>query len=201
MRIKEIYKILKEKTNNKVTQNDIAQAIGTSRANVSKLISKNSFINDEKIKLIEEFFSIKLTVQCEFKEIYYFPDELAKIQNNKIVFSDKKIKFYLPKTFLNFTEKSNYIMFNANDKSMYPTIMEGDSIIIDTTCNDIESNKVYAFIYDETIYIRRLLKNITEIIIEADNRAYSKQKIAKEDINKIYLIGRVVNVIKSSISL
>ena len=35
MRIKEIHEILQQKKNGKVTQNDIARAIGTSRANVS----------------------------------------------------------------------------------------------------------------------------------------------------------------------
>ena len=53
MRIKEIHEILQKNKNGKVTQNDIACAIGTSRANVSKLFAKNSFINDDKSVFVE----------------------------------------------------------------------------------------------------------------------------------------------------
>ena len=66
MRIKELHQLLQKNKNGKVTQNDIARAIGTSRANVSKLFSKNSFINDDKLKMIENYFGIKLDKTNDF---------------------------------------------------------------------------------------------------------------------------------------
>ncbi len=201
MRIKEIHEILQNKKNGKVTQNDIARAIGTSRANVSKLFAKNSFINDEKIKKIEDYFEIKLNNIGDIAFIDYYPEKVLEFKGNTVEFSDKHVKFKIPKVFFNMSENSEHIMCHAEDNSMYPSIKSGDFLVVKLGNNEIKNNKIHVFYYDKTFYVRRLIKNINEIIVEAENPEFGVQKILQKDIKKLYIIGIAVNIIRASDSL
>ena len=200
MRIKEIHEILQQKKNGKVTQNDIARAIGTSRANVSKLFSKNSFLNDEKLKKIEEYFDINLNnVKDEFV-IDYYPDSLLEIKNNQFAISEKRVKFKLPFGLFNVNKNFKYVMTNAVDDSMSPNLKTGDFVIVELSgSQNITNNKVHAFIYENCFYIRRLLKNINQIIVQSDNEFYPAQYIRKEDAKNLYIIGPVVYMMRTQI--
>lgn len=200
MRIKEIHEILQQKKNGKVTQNDIARAIGTSRANVSKLFSKNSFLNDEKLKKIEEYFDINLNnVKDEFV-IDYYPDSLFEIKNNQFAISEKRVKFKLPFGLFNVNKNFKYVMTNAVDDSMSPNLKTGDFVIVELSgSQNITNNKVHAFIYENCFYIRRLLKNINQIIVQSDNEFYPAQYIRKEDAKNLYIIGPVVYMMRTQI--
>ena len=195
MRIKEIHEILQKNKNGKVTQNDIACAIGTSRANVSKLFAKNSFINDEKIEKIEKYFDVKIRVIPEILQIDYFPDEIAAVKKGELIFSDKSVKTMIPQTFLNVEKDSKYIMCNSKDNSMAPYIMSGDFVIIALKRETkIFNNKVHAFIYNDEFYIRRLSKNINQIIVKSDNKDFPTQYIEKGEMKNLHILGQIVYI-------
>lgn len=195
MRIKEIHEILQNLKQGKVTQNDIARAIGTSRANVSKLFSKNSYINDEKIQKIEEYFSVELSGRNKTIIVNYYPGDLIKEKNGTIFLSDKYVKCSIPPAFFTPKKECTYIMCHANDNSMQPVIMSGDFIIIEkTSISEISSNKIYAFIYDGEFYVRRLSNNIKQYVVTADNNIFQTQYINKNDTEKFMILGRVVYV-------
>ena len=200
MRIKELHQILQQKKNGKVTQNDIARAIGTSRANVSKLFSKNSFLNDDKLKMIEDYFGIKLDEKNGFAALDYYPDSVAVIKNNEIVMSEKRVKFKIPSAFLGINDSKDYFICHSNDNSMYPLIIEGDFLVIEKT-EKIENNKIYLFLYGKDIYIRRLRKNIKEIIAKAENKEYRNQNIQINEMENFYPLGKIVNIIRGENSL
>ena len=195
MRIKEVHEILQKNKNGKVTQNDIACAIGTSRANVSKLFAKNSFINDEKIEKIEKYFDVKIRVIPDILQIDYFPDEIAVVKKGVPVLSEKAIKTMIPQSFLNIEKDSRYIMCNSKDNSMFPYIMEGDFVIIELKKETkIVNNKVHAFIYNDEFYIRRLSKNINQIIVKSDNKEFPPQYIEKSEIKNLHILGQIVYI-------
>lgn len=200
MRIKELHEILQLKKKGKVTQNDIARAIGTSRANVSKLFSKNSFINDEKIKKIEKYFDVSFENIKDDFVIDYYPDSPFEIINNQIKISEKKVKFHLPFGLFNVNKNFKYIMTNAIDDSMLPNLKKDDFVIIELSDNqNIVNNKIHAFIYEDCFYIRRLSKNINQIIVQSDNETYPVQYIKKEDFSKLYIVGQAVYMIRTEI--
>lgn len=200
MRIKELHQILQERKNGKVTQNDIARAIGTSRANVSKLFAKNSFLNDDKLKKIEEYFDVKLDGTNDFVILDYYPDSVINVENGMVVMSKKCVPFKIPVCFFDAKKCAEYFMCHSIDNSMYPLIMNGDFLIIEKA-EKIENDKIYAFVYEKDLYIRRLAKNIKEIIVKAENKDYKTQTIKNEEAVKFYLLGRVVNVIRGESAL
>ena len=197
MRIKELHEILQRKKKGKVTQNDIARAIGTSRANVSKLFAKNSFINDEKIKNIEKYFDVKIHDEDDISTIDYYPDKIAEVKNDKVIMSDRHVNFKIPSRLLDINSDSEYFICHAIDNSMYPYIINGDFIVVKVDKSEIENGKIYLFIYDGGVYIRRLTKNIKEIVLEAENKDYNAQSINVNERKKIYLLGKVVNIIRT----
>lgn len=195
MRIKEIHEILQKNKNGKVTQNDIACAIGTSRANVSKLFAKNSFINDEKIEKIEKYFDVNLNIIPEILQIDYFPEDIAVVKKGALVFSNKSVKTMIPQTFLSVEKNSRYIMCNSKDNSMFPYIIEGDFVIIELKNETkIVNNKVHAFIYNDEFYIRRLSKNINQIIVKSDNKDFPTQYIEKSEMKNLHILGQIVYI-------
>ena len=131
MRIKELYKILQANKNGKVTQSDIARATGTSRANISKLFAKNSFLNDDKLKKIEEYFNINLkNAQSGLVYMDYFPDRVVEFtENNNIKQSDKSIKTAMPSAVFPYENGAEYFICHSNDDSMFPLINKGDFLI------------------------------------------------------------------------
>lgn len=200
MKFKEVYEILQKIKNNKVTQNDIAKAIGTSRANVSKHIAKNSFVNDEKIEKIEKYFNVKLNDNSDFITVDYYPESLIEIKNEKTVLSEKHVECKMPKNLFNINENANgYFMINSKSNSMYPIILEGDYLIIENSDNkSIEDNKIYVFTYDNNLYINRLSKNINQIIVQSENKDYPTQYIKNEKMNRFHLFGKVVYIGRST---
>ena len=195
MRIKEVHKLLQKNKNGKITQNDIACAIGTTRANVSKLFAKNSFINDEKIEKIEKYFDVNLNESSDVLLINYYPDEIAEVKNNEIIMSEKCVKMTIPHTFIKAEKDIKYIMCNSKDNSMSPYIIEGDYVIIEIRQEaKILNNKIHAFIYNDEFYIRRLSKNINQIIVKSDNKDFPTQYIEKDEIPNLHILGQIVYI-------
>ena len=196
MRIKELHEILQKNKNGKVTQNDIARAIGTSRANVSKLFSKNSYINDEKLEKIEKYFEIDLkSEQNGLVCIDYYPEIIASVENNKVKMSDKNVKCMVPSFLYTFKKDKEYIMCHADDDSMSPIILNKDFVIIEKNNGEnIINNKIYSFLYNGNAYIKKLSKNINQIVVLSESKDYPTQYISNKDLENFYLIGEIVYI-------
>ena len=196
MRIKELYKILQANKNGKVTQSDIARATGTSRANVSKLFAKNSFLNDDKLKKIEEYFNINLkNAQSGLVYMDYFPDRVVEFtENNNIKLSDKSIKTAMPSAVFPYENGAEYFICHSNDDSMFPLINKGDFLIVKKLNTENINNKIYLFVYKKTLYIKRLDKNINQIVVFSENKEYKTQYISGNEEDNFYLLGEVVYI-------
>ena len=80
---------------------------------------------------------------------------------------------------------------------MFPTINDGDKLLIEHWDNNqITDNKVYVFCYKSEIFVKRLSKNLDEIIIKSDNPNYSTRTVKGDDMNDITLIGQIVGIVR-----
>ena len=55
----------------------------------------------------------------------------------------------------------------------------------------IIDNAIYLFMYENEIFIKRLSKNINEVIITSDNKDYPQIILKNEEINRLNIIGKV----------
>lgn len=77
--------------------------------------------------------------------------------------------------------------------SMEPTLAAGDLVLVDLSHREIQGDGIYVIRRDGVLVVKRLQTTITgDIYIRSDNPRYSEERITKEQIEMVRLVGRVV---------
>lgn len=202
MKVAEILDLLKTKTNNTVNQSMLADALGVTRQTISNRIRSNSEVTISELEKIEQFFEINLfnnDINSDVVTIEYYPDVFASCGNGAVTFSEEKELIKIHKSlFPEYYNSHKYSMIHARGDSMSPYINDGDKLIVEHWDNGgIIDNKVYVFCYKSEIFVKRLSKNLDEIIIKSENPNYSTRRIEGNNMNDITIIGRIVGVLRS----
>ena len=123
----------------------------------------------------------------------YFTGDVAKIIEGKVKFSEKFIRTAIPCAIFPYENGAQYIICHSNDDSMFPLINKGDFVIIKKieSVDNIDS-RIYLFLYKNNIYIKRLNKNINQIVVFSENKEYKTQYISNEDMKDLYILGEIV---------
>ncbi|MCX8726956.1 LexA family transcriptional regulator [Gilliamella sp. B2838] len=84
-------------------------------------------------------------------------------------------------------------IINADGDSMSPTIAPGDILFVDTKIDSFTGDGIYAFVFEESLYVKRLqkIKGKTLAVI-SDNNQYLTFNIESHELNEIYIFGRVL---------
>ena len=204
MKLDELLTILSKKTESYVNQSLLAESLGITRQTVSNRIKNESQVTVSELRKIEDFFGISLFDNKEENSkniinIDYYNDVFASCGNGNIIFSEEKIKLSIPTLFIdNFSKQKSYSMINASGNSMAPTINNGDKLIVEHWNGaQIQDNKIYVFCFNNEFFVKRLSKNLDEIIIKSDNPEYRIRTINGSTIEDLTLIGKIVGVIKT----
>ena len=190
MKLEELLSLIPQFTGNYINQSMLAESLGITRQTVSNRIKNESQVTVSELKKIEEYFNISLfnNSQENFADLVnvdYFTDVFASCGEGNIVFSEDKIKLPISTLLINgFSKQKKYSMINASGNSMSPTIENGD-------------NKIYVFCFNNDFFVKRLSKNLDEIIIKSDNPEYRIRTISGQTINDLILVGKIVGIIKS----
>ena len=205
MLLDELLRIISEKTGNEIKQSMLAESLGITRQTVSNRIKNESEVTVSELIRVENFFDISILKPVEASQdvnivqIDYYNDVFASCGTGSIVFSDEKIKLALSTLLIEgFSKQKKYSVINASGNSMAPTIDNGDKLIVEHwTGNQIQDNKIYVFCFNNEFFVKRLSKNLDEIIIKSDNPDYRTRTIGRKTSNKLTLIGKIVGVIKA----
>lgn len=76
--------------------------------------------------------------------------------------------------------------------SMEPLISENDYILVELNPQRIHSNEVYILSYDDEFYCKRIVKNVTELILKSDNGEFPPVVISGQEREKLNIFGRVL---------
>ncbi len=204
MKLDELLKIISGKSGIYINQSLLAEALGITRQTVSNRIKNESQVTVSELKRIEEYFKIALFNDISENKsniIYvdYYSDVFASCGNGAIIFSDDKIKIPVPTTLISgFSDKKTYSMINASGNSMSPTIYDGDRLLVEHWQGEqIQDNKIYVFCFNQEFFIKRLSKNLDEIIIKSDNPEYRTRTINGLTTNELTLIGKIVGIYRT----
>ena len=204
MKLDELITIISQKTGNFINQSMLAESLGITRQTISNRIKNESQVTVSELKRIEAFFKISLfnaieNISDEVVYVDYYTDVFASCGNGNIVFSDEKTKLSIStKLIEGFSRQKTYSIINASGNSMAPIIDNGDKLIVEHwSGNQIQDNKIYVFCFNNEFFVKRLCKNLDEIIIKSENPEYRTKTIADATINELIPIGKIVGVIKS----
>jgi len=90
--------------------------------------------------------------------------------------------------------KMDLMAIYARGDSMEPTIVSGDSLVIDNSINHISSDGgIYVINYDNELYVKRVQKMLDgQVSVTSDNSNYRDITIPKSELVNLKVIGRVV---------
>ena len=199
MKLDELITIISEKIGTTINQSMLAESLGITRQTISNRIKNASEVTVSELKRVESFFKINLSSKSEdVVYIDYYSDVFASCGRGSIVFSSEKTKLPIATSMISgYSKNKLYSMINASGNSMAPTIDNGDKLIVEHwTGNQIQDNKIYVFCYNNEFFVKRLSKNLDEIIIKSDNPEYRIRTISGKSVYDLILIGKIVATIK-----
>ena len=197
MKLDELIQLISNIAGITVNQSMLADSLGITRQTISNRIKTQSEVTVSEIRRVEEFFKISIfsSVTDDIAYLDYFTDVFASCG---IVFSSEKTKLPIPISMISgYSKNKLYSMINASGNSMSPTIDNGDKLIVEHwNGNQIQDNKIYVFCFNNEFFVKRLSKNLDEIIIKSDNPEYRIRTINGKSAAELILIGKIVATVK-----
>ena len=204
MKLGEVLEIITKQNGMSVNQTVLAESLGITRQTVSNRIKSGSEVTVSEIQKIEKFFNIKLDIPSYVQPqntffANYYPDVFVSCGLGTVSFSEEKYPILLPKEIISeYSSDCTYSLINAKGDSMAPSIYPNDKLIIrHSDFEQIEDNKIYVFCYKNELFVKRLSKNIDEVIVKSDNPEYSTKIISSKDLQNLMIIGKVSGIIRS----
>lgn len=203
MKLENLLTIIPKETGKFINQSMLAESLGITRQTVSNRIKNDSELTVSELKKVEEYFGISLFNDSHNAEdlthIDYYTDVFASCGNGNIIFSNEKTKLAISTLLINnFSKQKTYSIINASGNSMSPTIDNGDKLIVEHwSDSQIQDNKIYVFCFNNEFFVKRLSKNLDEIIIKSDNPEYRIRTISGTTLQELTLIGKIVGIIKT----
>ena len=218
MRHSELLCTLQNLTNRKITQREIADFLGCPTNTISNRAARNSDYSLEEVLFICEKLNLSLNKVWKGNEINisneiisnsdsdfqanYFPEVFGSCGGGAFVLSETKELINIPKVAVKaYNSIKSYSVINAYGDSMLPYIQDKDLLVVEHYDNgeQIRDNRIYVFCYNEQIFVKRLVKNVNELVIISDNpdkEIYKTIRLVKEEMNDIILIGEIVGLIR-----
>lgn len=76
--------------------------------------------------------------------------------------------------------------------SMEPELKDWDTVIIDISDLDIVDDKIYAFIFKDKFYIKRIRQSEDGLLLISSNPDYEQMEVTSETADRFQLLGRMV---------
>lgn len=187
-----------------LTQDELGKILGVSKQQISNIETGKSDLTDENKRILSKKFDLNLQSQIFNQENYvsidYYPDVFGSCGHGAFVLSEQKELIQVPqKIFNHFSTQKNYSVINTIGESMLPTLRPKDKLIVEHWQGEqIKDNQVYVFCYKDEIFVKRLIKNIDELIVKSDNPdpMYRPRYIEKEDMNNVLIVGEIVGLMR-----
>lgn len=181
-----------------VKQSDLARMLKVSRQYIIQM--KNKPLPVKYTEIIEN--KIKSQNVDDSITLDYYPQIFGSCGSGVFALSDEKQKLNVPKSafMFNYSENKIYSVINAWGDSMNPFICNKDKLIVEHLNGEqIKDNHIYVFCYNNEIFVKRLIKNIDEVIIKSDNPdpIYRPRVIEGKKLSDLYIIGEIVGLIRN----
>lgn len=183
-------------------QAELCKILEYTPSKVSARAQRNSDFSDDEVEKIEQYYNISLSGNTneDCALIDYYPGVFGSCGGGAFVLSEQKELIQVPKKlFKTFSSVKKYSVITAVGESMQPYIQPKDKLIVEHWNGEqIKDNSVYVFCYRDEIFVKRLIKNIDEIVVKSDNPdpMYRPRYIEKDDINNVTIVGQIIGLMR-----
>lgn len=194
---------LQKLTNAKISQQTIANALSVRQSTIGSRATSGKEFNIEELIIIEDKFGLVRGVLSGIQtndnciDLDYFSDVWASCGTGAVVFEEASEKLSVPTSLIqNYSKTNRYSVINSRGDSMTPFIQDRDKLIVEHwSGGQIIDNCIYVFRYANELFVKRLVKNITQIVIKSDNPLYEPIKITDKD-QDFEIIGQIVGLMR-----
>nr|DAI68093.1 MAG TPA: Repressor protein CI [Caudoviricetes sp.] len=88
--------------------------------------------------------------------------------------------------------ESSVKLINVRGDSMEGTIEPGDLIFVDVAVSSFDGDGIYVFDFNGDMFVKRLQKVKSELIVISDNPRYREWSISEEEMHMLNVAGRVM---------
>jgi phage repressor protein C with HTH and peptisase S24 domain len=162
---------------------------------------RDSSFTFEEIDRIQEHYAINLLGNVNDNiTLDFYPDVFGSCGSGCMVFSEAKEKLAVTKDIItNYSASNQYSIISARGSSMSPTINDEDKLVIQHNLNEqIIDDTVYLFRYNDELFIKRLVKNVDQIVCISENPRFQDRIIEPKGDN-FSIIGKVVGLFRSKV--
>ena len=203
MRYNDIIESLQNLTNREIKQVELANATGITRATMNYRKNCNIEFSYEDVRKIEQYFNVNFDKKEDSETFLmdYYPEVFGSCGTGVFELSQEKEQIRVPKNalFSQISPIKRYSVINAYGNSMQPFIYDADKLIVEHWEGEqIIDNRVYVFVYGTEIFIKRLVKNINQLVIMYDNKKYDTIKLTGKDLEKVHIIGQIVGLMRNT---
>lgn len=191
----------------KPSQAELRKILNLKQGTIHNRYARNSIFSDEELRKISNYYSVNLFYGVQLSDennkpkiiCDYFYDVFGSCGSGAFVPSEQKKPIDVPvEAIKNFSKSAQYSVINAVGDSMLPYIHNKDLLIVEHT-QEIKDGQIYVFCYNDTIYVKRLVKNINELVIISDNpdkTIYKTITLSKKDMQDVIVIGHIVGLMR-----
>lgn len=204
MKYNDVIDTLQNLTLTKINTTEIANVLGVPVRTLYTRSYRNSEVTTGELRKLEQFYNVNLVQQtniCTQDDITidYFPDVFGSCGNGVFQFSTEKELITIPKSslFQHFNASKKYFVINAYGNSMEPFILDKDKLVVESYAGEqIIDNRPYLFCYKDEIFIKRLAKNVDQLMIIPENKDYDVRKLTGKQLEEVNIIGQIVGLMR-----
>lgn len=170
---------------------------------LSNRLSNDGFLKEEEIDLLEKKYAIDLSIS-DYNEntitLNFYPNVFGSCGSGAMVFDESSEKVAVTKDSIeNYSASKQYSVISARGSSMSPKIEDNDRLIIQHQLDEpIIDDNVYLFRYNNELFIKRLVKNVDQIVCISENPRFQDRIIEPQGDN-FAIIGKVVGLFRSKV--
>lgn len=200
MLVSEALSLLQNLTKKNISQAELARVLNMSPVAINKRIARRSEIKVSEVEVLEKHYNISIISNHsgdDSVELPYYSNVNASCGTGLMVFDESVEKIQIAKICIkDYSKHKQYSIINAHGNSMFPTLIEDDKLIIEHNVNDIIDGHIYVFRYEDGIFVKRLYKNVNQLVIKSDNKEFDEIKLDKSERTKVCIIGTVIGLIR-----
>ena len=183
-------------------QTELGKILNVGYSTIGNRASRDSEYSLDEIEKLQKHYAINL-IGCSSSDsvsLDYYPDVFGSCGSGCMVFEETSEKIAVTKDVItNYSPSNKYSIISARGSSMSPVINDDDRLIIQHNVeNQIIDDTVYLFRYNDELFIKRLVKNVDQIVCISENPRFQDRIIEPKGDN-FSIIGKVVGLFRSKV--